>query len=69
MEISISVACCDQLKCLLFTSSDDMVYNLYFQLLNFTGTAHFSRDHADRNGSFLVCDNLEEDLNVHNLYR
>ena len=43
-----------------------MAYNLYLKRLDFIATAHFSRDHDYRDSSFLVYDNLQEDLR-HNL--
>ena len=49
-----------------FTISDDMAYNFYLKWMNFTATAHFSRDHADRDSSFLVYDNFHAHLR-HNL--
>ena len=39
-----------------------MAYNFYLKWLNFIARVHFSRDHAYRDSSFLVYDNLQEDL-------
>ena len=49
-----------------FTISNDMPYNFYLKRMNFTATAHFSRDHADWDSSFLVYDNFHAHLR-HNL--
>ena len=66
-ENSFWITYCDQVQCFtLFTISDDMAFNFYLKWLNFTATAHFSQDHAYRGSSFLVYDNLKEDLR-HNL--